>query len=438
MSTPFCFTTSGGENSLSENWIKICWEYPELPIALGCSNTFPTLRQANALLATFRLKKESNLDLACESLLKFARGKNYVPQESKEVDYFDLLPNEILSIIFEWVLYESTFPQIKPYLLVSKRVYSIVRETTKRLEKESVYNIKGILLLQPQYIECEDNFLEYFNPSIKSMTDCDNRWAGFHGANITQMDLLGIRDYEDREPIEQSNPEVLARRLCHVSLVRDRVREAEFLGEESEAMSTQFIRTNRYNPFGGVHDVIWNHDKLVIKYPRMMGGIPFYRMYKSKKGHFTILDLMERIVHFYQTPLSSCEYFYLTKEIYKKAVQKLGKFPSRSLIMSNMLEQLSKYCAEQEKDREPVQEEVSFTLKKATSINSLDSVMDQTIYWIMIHSDSECKDYVPSKFINALKNGKIPKHKLVRLNYIYSIQFVLLESRNMVCCIDYY
>ena len=115
------------EREYSHNWVEITSQCPELIQLFGCtSDSVPTLDQINILLSCFCLTKEPTLHHAFYSLIGLL-GQSVLDQPTgtfrKSIDYFDLLPNEILCNIFRWVLLDARWGEITSYQLVSKRVY---------------------------------------------------------------------------------------------------------------------------------------------------------------------------------------------------------------------------------------------------------------------------------------------------------------------------
>lgn len=409
------------KRKLQSRWETLRVQYPQLISLFNCSESgIPTLGQINNLLLCFQSKIEGDFDSACDRLLALLEQQDIIRVRTDQVckphcnvqgpDYINSMPNEVLSLIFKYVILTSSPEKVKSYYLISKTLGMIARDTYLQLRKQLAYTNKGFPV--EKGLKPIKRLLDYFPKGIIRDVESLNEWTESESTDVGLVELCFGRDNPDDA--------VALNRFNRIDIPNE---------YEGMRLYAYFNRSSNYPDWDcdiTKDRIVWNHDKMVIKYPiglsNAFGIVMFYRLYKSRKGYFTIMDIVERVNEFYQTGLTMSEYDCLVKGIIENGLWIFKTIPTLEQMIDQLLGQIS--------GSESKLQSILHTMVHNLSV--LDNIEDQLIYYFISVGTINRE---PKEVLSLIKSGKMTKLELGRDKMVGSIQFKLWEG-DIVCVVD--
>lgn len=429
-------------------WDKICLEYPQLPIVFGCGSFhIPSLSQINCLLFCFHARKEDDFESACNSLLELLRRQInplqkldtidpsiiiYTPPPApQDICYFDTVPNEILCMIFRYIVFMSTPRETKSCCLVSKRIYAIVRESINQMRDESAYTIKGFSIghrgspddgSNDECVRQKSKIGKYIPPDFIKSIQSNADWGISMDSDVVSIGVEFI--YEGDADYKYG------------------VRNRSFTCEEIKRifpLLTMNIHFDNHRHIGDLicyqeditgkmDTIIYNCDQLVISHPITVFDtqhfINFHRVYKTRKGYFTVGDLIERVGEFYQTKFTLWEYNYFLEEVIAMSSRWFGG-PPNTLDLIVELTNSARECLENDQESR-----VRLILHSIEQLKSLNGSNMDTLIYSMIRKTYK-RD--PNERLTLFKNRDLPKYKITQNCLIYGINIMDSTDGYTVC-----
>ena len=268
----------------------------------------PTLTGINYILHSAGIKRVCSIERGCALLLPFLNKEKDKIEDflsriyGEELGNFSLLPNEIIVKIFEYVLsdrvwgrdvgFRGCVQDTIPCLGLSRAIRSIVEVAYRNLRNSFAIQTCG------------------FSTGLNLVTHC----GLMHLESFLPVDLFQyhkeVRGYFHSHHYESVLNQVEISTLLEINkpLPTDKTPIA-FCCSSGDAISLMDWNT-----------IVWNWNYLVIQY-RISEylSLDFTRVYKINKSHFTFLDVVERILLFYQTGFTKRE----CKDIYDHLDYKL-------------------------------------------------------------------------------------------------------------------
>lgn len=404
-------------------WQEISLEYPSLHKTFQCkASQIPTLEQINCLLISLGKKRQPELESACYSLLELLRDKSSTDQSAYQIDLFNLLPDEILCMIFGYLVQESTLSQICSYYLVSKRVYSIVREVYNQWRKELVSSVRGFPIKISDCLTHTKKFSDYLTDDIRSLPYSD-RLRELIQESIFKIHL-GFSDCDDIDSgiaIGEFHPSRVESALSYMNFSCQ-----YYFQDDLEEMG---FSPNKV--FKGIDDIIWNDKKLIIGCPIHIYNDfhtkRFFYLHENTKGYFTIRDIIERVYEFYQTGIHSWEWDYLLYQIQDVGMDIFERFPTQSDIVNKVLQEIVSEAGQDNNCKH-----IQNLANMIKGVNSIHSVMDQLVYFTMIKLGI-VDSIVANEFIESLREGKISKREVAPDDRIRSITIKIINKNCAIC-----
>ena len=241
------------------------------------------------------------------------------------VNYMNVLPNEIVCVIFKEVLLNSTLDEITNYRLISKQTGRIVEKILSALRNEWAYSVRGFSLVDTRCLKQTKKLLDYLPPNIIDCLQSNKEWIQEEGVSDVKHIYLRFKNY--RVKIMDLNSNNSKKKRARMDFCFD--------GPDSG-----FRVLQTYKPFFEVTDTIWNYKKLVLNYPVYWDATfhsMFNRLYKTEKDYFTLGDIIDRINQFYQTGFTRWEYSLFLKQITAQSIQLFNRLPtSFDLLMDSI------------------------------------------------------------------------------------------------------
>lgn len=317
-------------------------------------------------------------------------------------DYFDLLPNEVLFLIFYYTIPLSSAKEITYYSLVSERVNLIVSFVYSEWKKESMHSVRGF-------------FVKKFENIQTTFTQCIPHHFLKKIPHFERKDSIGIR--LDVSGYDSGGDGIEAKHFNCATIENsiDKLRINIVL--ESAPL--------RDTDLQGLETVIWNYDKLIINYELSTDyPIPVYEshheshhhiefsyLYQSKKGYYTVRDLVERVNQFYSTVLSLEEYNHYLEKINRLADEILG-----GGSVEDFLKDLIPSCE---------QGYVDDVVDILDDIRSIESRQDKIIYLLTPYKSPES--------VQLMKERKMGKYDLLLNDKIQNITLSVYENDCIIC-----
>lgn len=304
---------------LSTKLEKLSTQYPQVYEYLFKDGD-KGLESINDVLVSVGLKKVKSIERGCALLLPFLnrkrkRGatsiKELLSSPSEDgLGQFSNLANEIIVYIFEYVISGlNREEKINPYRRISKQIGEIINVAHKNLKLRMMSTLDGFAstshLTPPlgcppnnQYkLFCMKEAHKYEKGFIERL---DKGWGG-HDEEQWGLDL-----YLPNLEIDKS----LAYNLSLFKGFETQVEE-----KKNGYLYNYSRRSNRITTFSerlyitDPNTIVWHWNYLIMEVSlsnRIKRTI--VRVYKNNKPDYTLADILERILQFYQTPLTQEEY----------------------------------------------------------------------------------------------------------------------------------
>ena len=254
-------------------WNSISLDYSHFYARIGGTETnVPSLDTINKWTSSLGLGRFTSLDGTDEILLKWIINLDQeIALVQPKTDMFSLLPLEILVYIFSYVLFDLDYThQLVPFLLINKEYGGIFKQEFSRVQWNNLSTVRGVPFLGQKE----------FNPFKCTWQRNWSLHKDFRSTNGDKMIFPFNISRKRPPPILSETTWSRLEGILECSLKKDK-----------PIIQNWDLR-------------IWKNNFIIIQYPlTRIDSVVVYRIYE-KEGGFTVRDIIERILYFYQSPLT--------------------------------------------------------------------------------------------------------------------------------------
>lgn len=282
--------------------------HPDIYQLVGGTKTqLPTLANMNAFLSFIRQPPVDNISTGCDVILGLFQRVEQIEEQilldqpvvmsQQEYDYLNSLPNEIVVVIFEYVIKDLKYKsQLEPYLLVNKKLKAITLDTFLREQERFMRGIQGAGVSRMDFCpSLEDYYSSCINEAFKTKVSKEKYEKSGFFFRFKPVDKLTAP--ERFSPLKEINLDYNFNDLQ--TLYNDYK-----LNVNPEYFSTPFTQWEGYIRVRDWNLVVWKCNCLNFAYS--IGRIEYIFLYrKYEKDQYTFQDILERIYYFYSSPLTA-------------------------------------------------------------------------------------------------------------------------------------
>ena len=290
--------------SVKKNDCLLQRDHPFINQLIGGSESQPpTLTSINKFLSTLNQPPTNDINVGCKRVSDFftrveqIEGQRLLNQpiilSPQEYNYLSSLPDEILVLIFQYVIADLDYKsQLGPYLLINKPLRALTLDTFAREQERFIQGVRGATIVKGDFCPTVTDYSSCVNNQFKKrglLGESDD--LVFH---FFPVDLYAVpTEYRPLATINLQYDFSFLKNLynCYKSSQNPKY----FLVPFERRGTNIFIRD--------WNTVVWECNCLNFAYPitRIL-SIFLYRKYR--KTLFTLYDILERLYYFYSGSLS--------------------------------------------------------------------------------------------------------------------------------------
>lgn len=267
----------------------------------GTERQLPSLEDINTYLLRFNLPPVGDISEGCGVLLSASQRLQQIVENGlmnepivlsrQEYNYFHSLPNEVLSLIFQYVIADLRYKsQLEPYRLVSKRVNEITRDVFLREQERFIKSLQGASVSGMDFCPTISNYNSCFSNSLTSLSKQESKVKTFY---FSLADSAAVGDYKE---------------LVKININSDFYDLESLYREYRRSINPKYFGTPILSTVTGVFyirdwdSVAWACNCLNFAYSMTrIDSVFLYRKYQ--KELFTFRDILERMFYFYSGAL---------------------------------------------------------------------------------------------------------------------------------------
>lgn len=240
------------------------------------------------------------------------------------MNYLDCLPNEILFIIFEYVIdpleYES---QLVYLFLIEKKLIPLIRQVFKDKQRYRLKTVKGVYIPYRREYQGTKNYLpDHFKDSMSCNVNFRLEFFDLSAPGLNHFSSLVY-------PLKIENFSTLQNLYDQYWCAHP----AYFQQPFTVRMNEQEIRD--------WNTIAWNHTAVRIVYPISEVHSAFIQRQYEKEGFFTFKDLIDRIYYFYSQPLVKEEVRMILEQSRKLPIEFMTDLLEGQLMGLQLVERLN-------------------------------------------------------------------------------------------------